>query len=129
MDAEPAVAFFFDFVDFVSSSLSSLSDLAAAQGTGVRSFNQSETLKLKLNLVVTKCNHLFSCFLRLCLHLSGTLKLVLSSCPFPLTLIFFLFRQNLCPLRNEKQVAFKTTSCFLEMNVIFSRGQLCTFHS
>lgn len=39
MDAEPAVDFFFDLVDFVSSSLSSLSDLAAAQGTDVKSFD------------------------------------------------------------------------------------------
>lgn len=39
MDAEAAVGFFFDLADFVSYSLSSLSDLAAAQGTGIKIFN------------------------------------------------------------------------------------------
>lgn len=66
---------------------------------------------------LSKRIHLSSCFLILFPHLSGTLKLVLSSCPSPLTWTSFLFHQNLCPLRNSKQEKFKN-KCYLSLNVI-----------
>lgn len=66
---------------------------------------------------LSKRIHLSSCFLILFPHLSGTLKLVVSSCPSPLTWTSFLFHQNLCPLRNSKQEKFKN-KCYLSLNVI-----------